>query len=567
MKETDSTNAGVPRWYRLQIRARRAFNRIPLGENQKIYILTLLIGSLCGLAAVSFHILLDYFQRHIVYAAAAVTQWWSAPALIIIPCIGGLVAGAGLYFLVPEARGSGIPQVKSAYYLDGGRIPARVVPGKLFLSAINIGTGASLGREGPTVQICAGVASLLGRMFAISRRRLQSLVPVGAAAGVAAAFNTPIAAVTFTLEEILGNTASKPLGSIVIAAVIASVIERAILGEHPIFTVPQYKLHSALELVFYAALGAIAGLASAVFTRSLLRLRLLFRKQKLVPQWATPAAGGLIVGAIGLTALLLTGSVSVFGVGYGQLAAQLDASLPLKMLIILGAFKLAATVVSYSSGSSGGIFGPSLFIGGMIGGAVGLLTKFLIGNPEIQPEAFALVGMGAAFAGIVRAPVTSIIIIFEMTNNYSIILPLMIANIISYAVAAELSPPIYDALLLQDDVHLPHSERHALRQINVSAAMTKDVVTVSDKLSVREAFQRVQALPVHHHAYPVLDNRGRLRGLFTFNDLKRALAADRADTRLGEVVNGKLEHAHPDHTLDMAMIKLGRKGVSQLPVV
>jgi CIC family chloride channel protein len=204
----------------------------------------------------------------------------------------------------------------------------------------------------------------------------------------------------------------------------------------------------------------------------------------------------------------------------------------------------------------------------MIGGAVGLLTKFLIGNPEIQPEAFALVGMGAAFAGIVRAPVTSIIIIFEMTNNYSIILPLMIANIISYAVAAELSPtPIYDALLLQDDVHLPHSERHALRQINVSAAMTKDVVTVSDKLSVREAFQQVQALPVHHHAYPVLDNRGRLRGLFTFNDLKRALAADRADARLGEVVNGKLEHAHPDHTLDMAMIKLGRKGVSQLPVV
>ncbi|MBO0720891.1 MAG: chloride channel protein [Blastocatellia bacterium] len=566
--ETFDRERKTPKWYRLQIRARRTFNRIPLRENQKIYILTLLIGGLCGLAAVSFHLLLDFFQNHIIYAAASATHWWRLPSLIIIPTAGGLIAGVGLYYLAPEARGSGIPQVKASYYLDGGRIPSRVIPGKMFLSAINIGAGASLGREGPTVQICAAIASLLGRMFAISRRRLQSLVPIGAAAGLAAAFNTPIAAVTFTLEEILGDTGSRPLGSIVIASVIAAVVERAILGEHPIFSVPTYKLNDPYELIFYAVLGLIAGLAAVAFNESLLRLRAFFRNQRRTPQWATPAVGGSILGVVGLVALMLTGSDSIFGVGYGQLSAQLQSSLPLKALLILGIFKLAATVISYSSGSAGGIFGPSLYIGGMIGGAVGLLTQFALGGRHIQPEAFALVGMGAVFAGVVRAPVTSIIIIFEMTNNYSIILPLMIANITSYVVAVELSPaPIYDALLTQDGIRLPHAERRALRQIPVSDAMTEDVISVNEGLSVNEAFQYVQALPQRHHAYPVVDEAGRLVGLFTLNDLKRALAVDRGGARLREVASRNLELTYPDQTLEVALIRLGRKGISQLPVV
>src|SRR5919205_1619395 len=230
-----------PLWFRLQIQSRRLFNRLPLRERQRIYLLTLIIGATCGLAAVCFHLLLDFFQQQIIYRAATVHGWWRLPLLILIPAVGGLLAGAGLYIYAPEARGSGIPQVKRSFYLDGGRIPARVIPGKMILAAINIGTGASLGREGPTVQICAALASLLGRLFAVSRRSLQSLIPVGAAAGLAAAFNTPIAAVTFTLEEILGDAAAKPLGSIVIAAVIAAVIEHALLGEHPLFSVPAYK--------------------------------------------------------------------------------------------------------------------------------------------------------------------------------------------------------------------------------------------------------------------------------------------------------------------------------------
>jgi CIC family chloride channel protein len=561
-------NRGISKWNRLQIRARQLFNQIPLQDEQKIYVLTLLIGAICGLAAVLFHILLDYFQDELIYRAAAVHHWWRFPLVVLLPAVGGLIAGAGLYFYAPEARGSGIPQVKTAFYLDSGHINARVIPAKMFLSSLNIGTGASLGREGPSVQICAAIASLLGRIFALSRRSLQSLIPVGAAAGLAAAFNTPIAAVTFTLEEILASSGGKSLGSIVIAAVIAAVIEHSILGDNPLFNAPAYRLHSASELVFYAVLGLMAGFAAFSFNSSLLRLREWFHKQKLVPAWATPGLGGLVLGCIGLLALLLTGSPSIFGVGYTALSVELQGNLPLKLLIVLGLCKLAATVISYSSGSAGGIFGPSLYIGGMIGGSVGLFTRFALGNSLTEPGAFALVGMGAVFAGVVRAPVTSIIIIFEMTRNYSIILPLMVANIISYLVASRLSPtPIYDALLLQDGVHLPQTERQSLRQIKVSAAMTRTVATLRADTTVAEAFQHVQSLPEKHHAYPVTDDTGRLVGLVTSNDLKRALAAEKSDRILRQVASQNLVHAHPDQTLDLAVIKLGRQGVSQLPVV
>src|SRR5262249_39758252 len=326
------------------------------------------------------------------------------------------------------ARGSGIPQVKAAYYLDGGRIPFRALWGKMLFSSLNIGTGASLGREGPTVQICASLASLLGRLFALSRGSLESLVPVGAAAGLAAAFNTPIAAVTFTLEEILGDASGKPLGSIVIAAVIAAVVEHSVLGEHPLFNVPPYKLNNAVELIFYSLLGVLGGCASLLFNEGLLRLRKVFLTQKFIPQWTTPGAGGLVLGAIGLFALASTGSSSIFGVGYGELSVVLRSGLPIKVLGVLALCKLAGTVVSYSSGSSGGIFGPALYIGGMLGAIVGLLAPLVPGGAAAQPGAFALVGMGAVFAGIVRAPITSIVMIFEMTNNYSMILPVMIAN-------------------------------------------------------------------------------------------------------------------------------------------
>jgi CIC family chloride channel protein len=540
---------------------------VPLQEHQKLHLLTFLIGVLCGLAAVAFHWLLEFFQNGIIYRVAAVPGPLRAPLLIIVPALGGLFAGAALYFCAPEARGSGIPQVKTAYLLQGGRLPARVIPAKMFLPALNIGTGASLGREGPSVQICAAIASLLGRVFDLSREGLRSLVPVGAAAGLAAAFNTPIAAVTFTLEEILGDTAAKPLGSIVIASVIASVVERSLLGEHPLFTVPPYRLTNPSELPFYLFLGVAAGLAAVAFNVSLLWLRSWFGRQRTVPAWATPAAGGLVVGIVGLFGLLLTGSSSIFGVGYQQLAAGLQGGMTLKIMLILGVFKLAATVVSYSSGSSGGIFGPSLYIGGMLGGVVGILANAALSDAHAQPGAFVLVGMGALFAGIVRAPITSIVIIFEMTNNYSMILPLMAANITSYAIARRLSPtPIYDALLLQDGLHLPHAAAHPLRQIRVAAAMSRRLVTLNGDWTVEEAEPRLLDIEESHHIYPILDKEGRLLGMLNAQEIGRALESD-GQKKLGELPRVPPVHAHPDHGLDTVLVKLGRFKVATLPVV
>jgi CIC family chloride channel protein len=535
-----------------------------LREDQKLHVLTFLVGGVCGLAAVAFHWLLEAAQNGLIYSAAAAwpLRGW---LVVLLPAAGGLVAGVLLYFLAPEARGSGIPQVKAAFFLEHGRIPARVIPAKMLLPALNIGTGASLGREGPTVQICAAIASQLGRLFRLSRQGVRSLVPVGAAAGLAAAFNTPIAAVTFTLEEILGDTAAKPLGSIVIASVVASVVERALLGEHALFSVPAYRLQGVGELPLYLLLGVAAGGAAVAFNVSLLRLRAWFSSRRYLPAWAAPGVGGLGVGILGASALLLTGSSSIFGVGYEQLGAALRGPLPLASLLVLGVLKLLATVVSYSSGSSGGIFGPSLYIGGMLGGLVGLLASALLGGGT-QPGAFALVGMGAVFAGIVRAPITSIVIIFEMTNNYSIILPLMAANITSYAVARRLSPvPIYEALLAQDGLHLPHASGHALRQLQVASAMTPETATLLCHWTLEEA-RRNASGAAGTLAYLVLDSEGRLVGTFDATALVEDAAQD-GGRRVAERMKAVPASAHPDHSLDSALVKLGRTGSASLPVV
>jgi CIC family chloride channel protein len=332
--------------------------------------------------------------------------------------------------------------------------------------------------------------------------------------------------------------------------------------------VPPYKLNNALELVFYSVLGLLSGLAAVVFNEGLLRLRKLFLTQRIIPQWATPGAGGLVLGAIGLLALLVTGSSSVFGVGYRELSVVLQSGLPLKVLTVLAVCKLAGTVVCYSSGSSGGIFGPSLYIGGMLGATVGLLTHSIPGGLASQPGAFALVGMGAVFAGIVRAPITSIVIIFEMTGNYSMILPVMIANIISYALASKLSAiPIYDALLEQDGIRLPHNEILALRKAMVGAAMSRDINTLSEQVTVNEAFEYIQSLPRQYHSYPILDKAGRLVGLSTCNDLKRAMAAGLDGSALKEIASRDLVLTYPELSLDAALIQLVKAKVSQLPVV
>jgi CIC family chloride channel protein len=332
--------------------------------------------------------------------------------------------------------------------------------GKFVLAALQIGSGASLGREGPTVQICAGITSLLGKLGRLSRQNRRRMASVGVAAGIAAAFNAPIAAVTFTLEEVIGDLDQTILSGVIVAAALAAVVERTILGTHPVLEVLRsYSLVSASSLLWYAVLGCLSALVSVAFTDSLLHLRGWFKRFTAVPKWAHPGIGGAVTGLIAVIALgwLHTGGVT--GGGYSTLGVALLGSLPLRVMIGLCVLKLVATVFSYSSGGVGGIFAPALFIGAMLGGTIGYLDVTLLHHASDEIGAFAVVGMGAVFAGIIRAPMTSVLIIFEMTGGYGLVLPLMVANMSAYALARHWRhTPIYEALLEQDGVELPRNK-------------------------------------------------------------------------------------------------------------
>jgi CIC family chloride channel protein len=466
-------------------------------ETQLLFTLTIITGVLCGLAAVLFHLAIDGAQRLLIERATSKSArlWWLW--VLLLPAAGGLVAGALLRWVVPGARGSGIPHVKKAFALDAGRVPFRDVVGKFALTTIQVGSGASLGREGPTVQICAGIASLLARAARLPPKNMRRLTPVGVAAGIAAAFNAPIAAVTFTIEEIVGGLDHSVLSGVVVAAALAAVIERGILGVHPMIRVEQsYGLDDPSSLIVYAALGAAAAIVSVLFTDGLLALRAGARRQTLVPQWMQPAVGGLVTGALAVLALASMDVTGVAAGGYLTLHKALAGQLALRALVALCALKMAATIASYSSGGAGGVFAPSLFIGAMLGGAVGHIDTALFEHSSRALGSFALVGMGAVFAGVIRAPITSVLIIFEMTGAYGLVLPLMLANATAYVLARRWRPvPLYEALLEQDGVLLPRADRaatHALEAIRVRDAMTRELVTARPDERASDVITRVQ---------------------------------------------------------------------------
>jgi len=430
-------------------------------ERQRLLALTILAGGACGLAAVAFHLCIAWAEALFInranYAPGHSWIFWT----IVTPALGGLVAGVGLTYFAPAAAGSGIPQVKVAFRLRAGYVTLRETIGKFVLCALQIGSGASLGLEGPTVQICAGVSSLLARAARLSPTNCRRMASVGMAAGIAAAFNAPIAAITFTLEELIGDLDQTMLSGVIVAAALAAVVEHSILGSNPVFHMPQhYSLGASSSLVWYALLGLLAAGVSIAFTDSLLGLRALFKRWTSVPRWLHPAIGGLATGALAVTGFLLFHLNGIAGDPYKTLELALTGTMPLYFMATFCVLKLASTVSSYSSGGSGGIFAPSLFMGAMLGGAVGYLDVTVFHHPADSIGAFAVVGMGAVFAGIVRAPMTSILIVFEMTGGYGLVLPLMIANMSAFALARHWRPvPVYEALLAQDGIRLPHGNK------------------------------------------------------------------------------------------------------------
>lgn len=548
-----------------RVDVRALVRRFLPNESQHLFALTLAVGVVCGLVAVAFHLSIRAAEHLLIeralHAEGSIWMLWT----VLTPTLGGLLAGAALTWMVPGARGSGIPQVKQAFAVEGGRVRFRDALGKFFVGALQIGSGASLGREGPTVQICAGAASLLARATSLPLRQMRRLTPVGVAAGIAAAFNAPIAAVTFTIEEIVGKLDQAVLSGVVIAAALAAVIERGILGVHPVIEVDQtYGLDHPSSLALYAVLGIAAAFVSVVFTEGLLKLRLWFRSLRAVPPWMHPAVGGLVTGTLAVAMLHFLGTTGVTGGGYETLGHALAGQLGLRVLVALCVVKLVATLFSYSSGGAGGIFAPSLFVGAMLGGAVGHLDVLLLGHESRQLGAFALVGMGAVFAGVIRAPITSVLIIFEMTGGYGLVLPLMLANMTSYLIAHRLRAlPIYEALLEQDGIVLPHAAppAHPLEQLQVADAMVRDVVTLGMDQSIAEGIACVASRTFAR--VPVVDPAGAVLGVVSVSHLRNAVDETRPVTAVmqaGHIIRS-------DAPLLRAVVRMNDLGVRQLLVL
>jgi CIC family chloride channel protein len=524
-------------------------------EEQVFLLVTLLIGALVGLTVVAFIVLTERFGARIDATVAAA---WRR---LIVPIVGSLSMGFLLYKYFPDARGSGVPQTKAALFARGGFISLRTVFGKFFCTSATLATGIPLGREGPSVQVGAGIASLLGRALGLSPEKIKALIPVGAAAAVAAAFNTPLAAVLFALEEVVGDLNAPVLGSVVLASATSWAMLRLLLGNDPLFKVPQYQLVSPVEFLIYAVLGLFGGLLSVAFTKLLLRLRERFLRLPRKTMWFQPAIGGVVVGIMGWFV------PQTLGVGYSYVGQVLNGGMVLRLTVLLLVVKFFAVVISYASGNAGGIFGPALFLGAMLGGAIGSVAHNLFPAHVATAGAYALVGMGTAFAGIVRAPMTSVVMIFETTRDYAVIVPLMISNLVSFFVSSRLQrQPIYEVLAYQDGIHLPTAEsRISSGQRRVIHAMRPADEILKAEMTTQEAFERVSASALR--AWPVSDERG-VAGIATMAVLKKAAADGLSSTKLIDLIERReFPHLHADQSLAVALERMGAAGVDALPVV
>jgi len=515
------------------------FLRVRFTDSQRFMLLCLIVGLSCGLAAVAFHWVIHSLFDVVWHTAIQSSKPLFVLIMLGAPTLAGLLVGVVVQKWAPDAAGSGIPQTKIAYYNKGGKISIFTGLWRFMLGAVYVGLGNSLGREGPTVHFSAAIASRLGRWAFRDASRVQSMLPVGMAAGIAAAFNAPISALTFVFEELLDNFSMKALGGMVVAVVIAAAASRTLLGEDPVLNTHLIGDYTTSGWMFVALpLGLLAGIIGYGFTRSVLGLRLKFKEWK-CPKWLNPAIGGLSCGLIGLLAWQLTGYVgeaqnSVFSIGYESLELAFQNKLTLTAITVLLILKMFAVVVTYASGGSGGLFSPTLYLGGMLGALAGLvLTQVHQFSPWIPnfPDTAqvvggcVLLGMGAMFASVVRCPFTSLIIIFELTGNYSLILPLMAGNMLAYGLSRRLQPvSMYNALIMQDGVNLRSLPAYQgvqdYRKLPIQAIMTYQPYTLFVKATTGESLKMIRETNHSYHAYPVVDADDKLCGVITLHELR-----------------------------------------------
>jgi len=514
-------------------------------EERLFLVLSVFIGIFSGLAVVCFRFAIDWCRIYLLGSGFTL----SPARMLLAPSLAGLVIAVLVIHVFPLARGSGVNQTKAALYIYNGYIPLRTAIGKFITAALAIGSGHSLGPEDPSLQIGASLASALGRRMQLSRDRMRLIAPVGAAAGLAAAFNAPISAVLFVIEEVIGRWTAGILGSVVLSAVSSVVVIRWFLGSESLFRIPPVQLERPSELVAYSILGVVGGFASVAFSSGIETLR---PWCKALPRWTQyfqPAIAGLLIGVIAVL-----GAPQVMGAGYVYIDEAMHGQFTWQMLGILAGLKIIATLLSFVSGTPGGMFAPTLFIGAMLGAAVGGAEHVLLPHLSGSPGTYALVGMGVLFAGFLRAPMTSVFMVLEVSGNYSIILPVMVANTFAYLISRGLRPvPIFDVLTRQDGLDLPSMEEQReegiLRVEDAMRAATGPVLDAEETLE--RAFQRVD-----EKTPDVLLVRLRPTGWssVTKQNLETMIKEGKGDQSLSSVLGGhQIPYLHPDHSLETAL--------------
>jgi CIC family chloride channel protein len=519
-------------------------------------LLAIVIGVLSGLAVVLFRVTIERIRDVLLGASLAPAHLRT----VLVPAIAGLVVAFLVQKFFRAARGSGVNQTKAAVYVFDGYMPFRAVIGKFLTCSLAIGSGQSLGPEDPSLQIGAGIASALGRRLKLSRDKLRLIAPVGAAAGLAAAFNAPISAIAFVIEEVLGTWSASALGAILLAAVSSAVVMRAFLGSEPMFGVPAYTLAHPAELIAYAVLGVVSGVLSVAFTKIIAYFR---PKLRAWPEWThyfQPGAAGLLIGFVGLR------FPQAMGTGYPYIDQALHSQYTWEVLAILGFAKILTTSLSFVSGTPGGMFAPTLFIGAMVGGAIGGLEHQFFPQVSASVGPFALVGMGTFFAGFLRVPITSVFMVVETTGSYSIVLPVMISNSIAYLISRKYQDvALFDLLARQDGMELPSMEEQREQIVlRVEDAMRRPdapPLQASDTLARALEIVATSTEEVLLVRFPT----GRWAGIAR-SDFPALAAAHPREAQLREVLStARLPILHPDQRLDDALRFI--PGHALLPVV
>jgi CIC family chloride channel protein len=527
-----------------------------LTEEHVFLVLAVVIGIYSGLAVTCFRIAIEWFRLRALGSGLVP----AFPRIVIVPAATGLAIGMLVVRAFPGARGSGVNQTKAALYIYDGYVSFRTVVGKFLTSALAIGSGQSLGPEDPSLQIGAGLASALGRRMHLSRARLRYIAPVGAAAGLAAAFNAPITAVLFVIEEVIGRWSAGVLGAVVLAAVSSAVTEQWFLGDQPLFHVPPYHLEHASELLAYAAMGLIGGSVSILFLKLIAVLRPRLRGLAPWTWYVQPAAAGLLIGLIGLR------FPQVMGAGYDYIDQAMHDQFGWQLLAALCLIKLLSTTTSFVAGTPGGLFAPTLFMGAMLGGAVCGLERLVAPGATGPIGAYALVGMGTMFAGILRAPMTSVFMIVEASGNYTIILPVMISNTVAYLVSRQFQRvAMFDLLSRQDGTDLPsmEEEREATLHSVEDGMRSVEGALLRAEESVDTGIARAAQVSTDYFLVPAGDG---VWGAASRSDLARLQAEGRGHDALGSAVAAIARpYLYPDQSIDFALGVLGERPV--VPVV